>query len=61
MRAIGRVGLILVALLAPLATGAAWAQTEVGGWLLEGDVEAGFRFQDPTLGPALAQLLARAG
>ena len=44
MRAIGRVGLILVALLAPLATGAAWAQTEVGGWLLEGDVEAGFRF-----------------
>jgi hypothetical protein len=37
MRAIGRVGLILVALLAPVATGSAWAQTEVGGWL-SGDV-----------------------
>jgi MtrB/PioB family decaheme-associated outer membrane protein len=44
MRAIGRVGLILVVLLAPVATGSAWAQTEVGGWLLQGDVDAGYRF-----------------
>ncbi len=44
MRAIGRVGLILVALLVPFTAAPAWAQTDFGGWLLQGDVEAGFRF-----------------
>lgn len=44
LRAIGRVGLILAALMAPLAAAPAWAQTQVGDYLLQGDIVAGFRF-----------------
>jgi MtrB/PioB family decaheme-associated outer membrane protein len=43
MSAIGRVGLIFVALLAPLAAAPAGAQTQFGGWTLEGAIEAGLR------------------
>src|SRR4030095_4040377 len=41
MSAIGRVGLIFVALLAPLAAAPAGAQTQFGGWTLEGAIGAG--------------------
>src|SRR6185436_17991507 len=44
LRAIGRVGLILTALVAPLVAAPAWAQTKVGDYLLHGDIVAGFRF-----------------
>jgi MtrB/PioB family decaheme-associated outer membrane protein len=45
MKAIRRVGLLFVALVTPFAPGAASAQTDLGGgWVLSGDVEAGFRF-----------------
>ena len=44
MRAIGRAGLILVVLVAPLVAAPAWAQTPLGGWVLEGGLEAGLRF-----------------
>jgi len=44
LRAIGRVGLILTALVAPLVAAPVWAQTQVGDYLLQGDIVAGFRF-----------------
>jgi MtrB/PioB family decaheme-associated outer membrane protein len=44
MKAIARAGLIILALGTPLVAGTAWAQTQLGGWVLEGEVEAGFRF-----------------
>ncbi len=44
LRAVGRGGLIVAALMAPLVAAPAWAQTQVGDYLLQGEVVAGFRF-----------------
>src|SRR4030095_8925917 len=44
MRAIERAGLILVVLVATLVADPARAQTPLGGWVLDGGMEAGLRF-----------------
>ena len=67
LRAIGWVGLILAALMAPLVAAPAWAQTQVGDYLLQGEVVAGFRFlpsepsksEPPTNEPVNASVAAR--
>src|ERR1700752_2205107 len=43
-RGIGRVGLVLAAVMVPLVATPAWTQTQVGDYLLQGDIVAGFRF-----------------